>query len=118
MVTFELVVFTARVILPTGAKAPNVTMYRGNPLAWRRVSGLQLTIAVLLLILFTVTLHTWAVGAGGNTGEGKQIMEATTCESYVQEHNHNIDTHWYTYTKCLVAMCYAVDLRAVWKSAE
>ena len=42
-----------------------VTKYTGNPLAWWRVSGIQLTRAVLLLwILFTVTLLTWAVGAG------------------------------------------------------
>ena len=41
-----------------------VTKYTGNPLAWWRVSGVQLTRALLLLMtLSTFTLLTWTVGA-------------------------------------------------------
>ena len=69
MTTLEFVelraVLETGIIRPTSELGWYVTKYTGNPLAWWRVSGVQLTRALLLLwILSTFTLLTWAVGAG------------------------------------------------------
>ena len=59
-----LTVLTVHTTLPTCRDGWYVTKYTGNPLAWWRVSGVQLTRAALLLFtLSTFTLLTWAVGA-------------------------------------------------------
>ena len=60
-----LTVLIAHATRPTCEDGWYVTKYTGNPLAWWRVSGVQLTRAALLsvFILSTFALFTWAVGA-------------------------------------------------------
>ena len=60
-----LTLLTAHATRPTCEEGWNVTKYTGNPLAWWRVRGVQLTRALLLLLftLSTFKLLTWLVGA-------------------------------------------------------
>ena len=82
-----LTVLTERTTVPSCEEGWYVTKYTGNPLAWWRVSGVQLTrTALLLLTLSTCTLLTWAVGAGQMGWYRKVIKETATLESH-KEHN-------------------------------
>lgn len=77
-----LTVLTVHTTLPTCRDGWYVRKYTGNPLAWWRVSGVQLTRAALLLFtLSTFTLLTWAVGAEWADDGGEQIIETTPHES-------------------------------------
>ena len=87
-----LTALTARTTLPTCEEGWFVTKYTGNPLAWRRVSGVQLTRAALLLFtLSTCTLLTWAMGAGWKVKTECRIIRLTsgqTTYSFWQLFNH------------------------------
>ena len=87
-----LTVLTARTTLPTCEEGWYVTKYTGNPLAWWRVSGVQLTRAALLLMtLSTFTSFTWAMGAGCKVKTECRIIRLTSgliTYSFWQLFNH------------------------------
>ena len=87
--TLELVALTVLKALatrPTCEDGWYVTKYTGNPLAWWRVNGVQLTRTALLLFTHsTFRLLTWAVGAEQKDG-------VWSFETTLQDHTKKM--HW------------------------